>query len=351
MIIFLKYKYYVLFILLSTVQYLNAQDKMYISPDKMDYINKTSASTQDVLNQYYELFKYKKLKGFVHVDILSAGGDSDDETSYKVEVPTTNGIMKTRLIQGNFVVGIPNFFIMTHGFEFPTYSSTEPDFEFKDTSVNSYLEFEYFKILGSVIFKKYQKTTVINGVSYFDIDNTEDTVQYYLKGELSVFDLGISYDTLDGLEKVFLEYEFKTDDYGDFNIKFINGYLPIEYNDLQIYYENKLNRKTKLSILSKYRLHKNQTDIHSDGLVNSSIDLDLKFKKNLKIKLSASSSNEFTDNNVFGYSVLFKIKLDLDKKQYIDFFIGWSKNSSENLARVPIKDVQLVNMGLTYSLY
>jgi len=142
------------------------------------------------------------------------------------------------------------------------------------------------------------------------------------------------------MEKVFLSYPLSLDNYGDLEFEAISGYIPIKYQALSLSYKKELRKYMKLLISSKYRNTETSDTFYNSGFVDKRIGLQFG-NEYLGTSLFVSQNSEYFAESVNGY----KFDLHFGMNNFI-FEFAWSKNHSEDLAKLPLQDETLFTTKL-----
>lgn len=322
-----------------------AQPKV-INPERYKWITQTSPSLNDYLYDYFDTFQNKKLRFFLHVDFLSTDGydEKDEEQQGEYSFATRDYDIKAKLIQGHMALGARELFFINSGIEVSTQDAENDGvLDFKEYALASYMKFDSFDLLGSIVYKTRPGYETLDGIEYFKDSSSEGATSgsINLMGSFLFLDTGIFVDAVSGLEKFYLELSQETP-LGDISLRATNGRLPFTYDNISLAYCYKTENNLAFKLKSDYRSYDESTK--KDGIVNTQLEIEKTFfKEFVLLRASFSSNREFSEKELYGYELY---------AQFGGFyFVGTSKNYSKDLARLPLEDENLFHIGLKLSLY
>lgn len=316
-----------------------------INPERYEWITQTSPSLNDYLHTYFDAFKNQNLQGFIHVDFLTTDNYDAEDEKWEYTLETKESQINAKLIQGHFALGVKELFFLNSGIEVPTQNALNAgNFDAKEYALASYHNFGSLHLLGSAVYKTQPLYEEVDGVKYFkDTSNaTQSSTSFSLMGSFAFLGTGVFYDTQRGLEKFYLQLNQKTP-LGELSLTTTNGRLPFAYNNITLNYLYENKNGFALKAKSDYRFYEDATN-RNDGIVNTQIEFEQTLPNQILIlRASLSSNKEFSQKELYGYKV------------YAEFakfyFMGFSKNYAQDLARLPLQDTTLMQIGLKFSFY
>lgn len=322
------------FLLIGIITSSFAKDT-FINVDRYEWIVQTSPSMNHYMRSYFREFRDNNLTSFVHIDILETQyNETKDLPPYQFQ--TQEGAINAKLLQGYVALGGAPFFIIYSGIEVSK-ARVAGDYDTKEYAIASYQEFEYFNVLGSVVYKTQPKFEEFEGQRYFSTsqDATETSTSINFIGSIKFLESAIFYDSQKGLEKLYLSLKQDTS-IGSFELRALDGYLPYDYQDLFFEYTLEKKHDYRVRIASTYRKKE------MSGFVNTEVELHKSFFDGLlNSSISYSYNQEFTPKPLHGYKAYFDF--------FEVFFMSWSKNYSQDLQRLPLEDATLFSIGLNFS--